>query len=485
MSSDRWQNYNIYVPYLIGFWRWGMFIFLKVLPALFYKQIKKIEPSDNYKQPIEKVSNEDVTIVVAVYQPPDGFFNTIKSIYDNKPAKILIVADITCVTDVSEICKEFDPQIVEILPEEKPGKRAALVSGIKASRTKITCLVDDDIIWCPTVIENMIIPFQHPNIGGVGIRQNAFIRTRFDIFDILNNMRLAVRYLEIKATTVIDKGCVCISGRTACYRTSVIQQEEMYKKFMKEKFLCLSVLSGDDKFLTRYVINNGYKTYHQLLHNCELSTPFEKGERLFKQFIRWSRNTWRSDFNALFIERKIWRNNPYTAFVMFDKIFVPFLMIGGLVYTLVLCFTHKSIFPQLFPSPDLENEKFVFDYQLFLAYIAWLLVSRTIKLYYYLWEYPSHIIIVPIFVLFQFFQAIIRIYALITVYERGWGTRKIEVKGNEIVRSISALKTFPPEVAIEIPAVQEISRSSSKDPAIQTILREDQVDVEQLYQKPD
>jgi hypothetical protein len=31
---------------------------------------------------------------------------------------------------------------------------------IKASRTKITCLVDDDIICCPIVIENMILPLK-------------------------------------------------------------------------------------------------------------------------------------------------------------------------------------------------------------------------------------------------------------------------------------------------------------------------------------
>jgi cellulose synthase/poly-beta-1,6-N-acetylglucosamine synthase-like glycosyltransferase len=453
-----------------------MFLFLKVIPSLFYRQIKKITPSDDLN--LEEVSNTDVTVVVAVYQPPDGFYNTIKSIADNNPAKILIVADITCVDDVKDICKDFDQNILEVLPEEKAGKRAALVSGIKASRTKITCLVDDDIIWCPTLIENMILPFQYSHIGGVGVRQNAFIRTRFDMFDILNNMRLAVRYLEIKATTVIDGGCVCISGRTACYRTDVIQREDMYEKFMKEKFLCLSVLSGDDKFLTRYVINNGYKTYHQLLHNCELSTPFEKGERLFKQFIRWSRNTWRSDFNAIFIERKIWRNNPYTAFVMFDKIFVPFLMIGGVVYTLILCFTHKSLLPNLLPSQDLENYKHTFDYQLFIAYIVWLLISRTIKLYYYLWEFPSHIIMVPVFVFFQFVQAFIRIYALITIYERGWGTRKIDVVGNEVVRSMPLSK---PQVIIDIPDTQEISRES----ASKFILKEDQVDHEQLYQKPD
>lgn len=430
--TSRWADYTIYIPYIIGFYRWGLFIFFKLIPTFFYKQIKLLPPSDDPEKPTELVNPSDVTVVVAVYEPPEGFYHTIKSLHDNSPYEILVVADITCSEHATEICKEFEN--VRVIPESKPGKRAALVTGIKHSRTKLTCLVDDDVIWCPTVVEQMILPFQYPNIGGVGIRQNAFLRTKWDVFDILNNMRLAVRYLEIKATTVMDKGCVCISGRTACYRTSVVQKEDMYDKFMNEKFLCLNVLSGDDKFLTRYVMNNQYKTYHQLLHNCELSTQFEKGKRLFQQFIRWSRNTWRSDFNALFIERKIWRNNFYTACVMFDKLFVPFFMLYGLIYTLVLCFTHSSwLHVSGFPSS--ESDRDVFDYQLFIAYMVWMFISRCIKLYYYLWEYPQHIIMVPLFILFQYAQALIRLYALVTLYERGWGTRTIEVKGNEVVRS--------------------------------------------------
>lgn len=438
---SRWENYSIYVPYIIGFYRWGMFIFFKLIPSFFYKQIKYVEDVN-----LEHIEAKDVTVVVAVYQPPDGFYETIKSIYENNPYEILIIADVTCANKTEEICKSFDQNIVKVIAEEKPGKRAALVTGIKASKTKITCLVDDDIIWCPTVIQNMILPFRYPIIGGVGIRQNAFIRSRFDLLDILNNMRLSVRYLDIKATTVVDKGCVCISGRTACYRTSVIQNEEMYESFMNEKFLCLNVLSGDDKFLTRYVIKNGYKTYHQLLHDCELSTPFEKGMRLFKQFIRWSRNTWRSDFNCLFVERKIWRNNPYTAILMFDKMFVPFFQIGGLVYTIVLCFTHNSLLPS-FLSGSGENSNTVFDYQLFVGYLIWLFVSRCIRLFYYLWEYPWHIFMIPLFIVFQYFQALIRLYALVTLYERGWGTRKINVKGNEIVRKIHVT---PPVQAVAV-----------------------------------
>ena len=78
--------------------------------------------------------------------------------------------------------------------------------------------------------------------------------------------------------------------------------------------------------------------------------------------------------------------------------------------------------------------------------------SRSLKLYYYLWEFPHHILYIPFFLLFQYAQALIRLYALLTLYERGWGTRKIEMNGNEIVRSVGVLK----ETTQFVPPTQEI-----------------------------
>jgi hypothetical protein len=128
-------------------------------------------------------------------------------------------------------------------------------------------------------------------------------------------------------------------------------------------------------------------------------------------------------------------------------------MMYGLIYTIVLCFTHKS-FIRIpgFPSGN-PSERGFFDWQLFTMYIVWQFISRGLKLYYYLWEYPRHILYIPLFLIFQYAQALIRLYALLTLYERGWGTRKIEVKGNEIVRSIQIPKL---QTQIAPPPTQEI-----------------------------
>jgi hypothetical protein len=134
-----------------------------------------------------------------------------------------------------------------------------------------------------------------------------------------------------------------------------------------------------------------------------------------KQLLRWSRNTWRSDITCLFIERAVWRNNTFTAIVMFDKIVTPFFLLYGMFFIPISSILRR-------------------DYVMFVGWLAWLVFSRILRLAYYFVKHPWHVIFIPFFIVFQYLQAIVRIWALFTLYERGWGTRNITLKGNTIER---------------------------------------------------
>jgi hypothetical protein len=69
-------------------------------------------------------------------------------------------------------------------------------------------------------------------------------------------------------------------------------------------------MSGDDKFMTRWVVKKGWKMRMQLSPECTLATTFKADGRFFKQILRWTRNTWRSDFKSLVLERTIWWRYP-------------------------------------------------------------------------------------------------------------------------------------------------------------------------------
>jgi hypothetical protein len=52
-----------------------------------------------------------------------------------------------------------------------------------------------------------------------------------------------------------------------------------------------------------------------------------------------------------------------------------------------------------------------------LSYLVWLFATRTLKLMPHLWNQPSHIIYVPAYILFGYYFAIMKVYALCTLHE--------------------------------------------------------------------
>jgi len=58
-----------------------------------------------------------------------------------------------------------------------------------------------------------------------------------------------------------------------------------------------------------------------------------------------------------------------------------------------------------------------------ISYLIWLMSTRTVKLLPHLWNRPQDIIHVPAFIAFGYYFAIMKLYALFTLHEVGWGTR--------------------------------------------------------------
>lgn len=85
----------------------------------------------------------------------------------------------------------------------------------------------------------------------------------------------------------------------------------------------------------------------------------------------------------------------------------------------------------------------------------WLLATRTAKLLPHLWYQPEHIIYVPAFIVFGYYFALMKIYALFTLHETGWGTRA--GIGDPVIATAAAAKAvFMPEKddPYEVPETQ-------------------------------
>ncbi|KAF9285047.1 hypothetical protein BGZ68_004183 [Mortierella alpina] len=395
--------FPVFVPLgVVGFYRYLWFA-IKLLAYFFYRPMMP-KSSPTYR------AEYDVTIVVPTIDAGEEFKEAAHSWLVNNPKEIIIITETKMKDALQELANSVDPSRIRVLTVPKANKRLQMVEGIRNTTSEIIVFADDDAIWPPTCLEYILACFEDPNMGGVGTSQTVKSVGRYQtVWEVLAGFRLTIRNIEIAASTHIDGGVCCLSGRTAAYRTCILQDPQFQYEFTHDFWLGKYPLnSGDDKFLTRWMVFHGWNTYVQICNEAELLSTFKNNWRFVKQVLRWTRNTWRSDFRSLFTERVIWKRHPYVAFTMVDKIFNPITLLSGPISVLVMAVEGKFHLP-------------IWD--IIISYIVWLMLTRIVKLLPHLFKRPQDLIWVPAFLIFGYYFAIMKIYALFTLHEVGWGTR--------------------------------------------------------------
>jgi cellulose synthase/poly-beta-1,6-N-acetylglucosamine synthase-like glycosyltransferase len=419
MGNLDYLSYVIFLlPSILGIYRWCMWFSLKFVVAILYKPIPlSLEP---------KLVPLDMTIVVPIYCPEKSNFVRCLRSWILSGSNVILVADKTCYDEVlswsleeyisDNILREGQLQVV---CENKPGKRLAMWNGLERVRTEVMCFVDDDSMWSSTVVLSLLSVYENDLVGGCGTLQRVRGKGKYrTVTEVMADMRLSMRYREVKATTYMGGYASCISGRTASYRTCVLRREGFRKFFLEDKFMGRLQSSGDDKCLTRWLfIQPDYKMYNQVCDECCVTTTFDDGLTFLKQTLRWARNTWRSDITTVFTYGDImWKKGFWLCIILIDRFIAPFTMIGGL-FLIIIGFIRY------------------YDPYLLLYWVLWLLFSRGVKLFTHFLKNPWDVKYLPIFIFYTYLSAMIKIYALCTLENRSWGTRPVKVdKNNNIVR---------------------------------------------------
>jgi len=376
---------------IIGFWRWGVWLVRKVVGARY----QPLAPSGY---------TTSTSIVTPVYnEDPQIFRNALESWLANSPNEIIAVIDYTDETCIQEFrkfeeaCAVTGAVTTKLIITRKPGKRAALVDGIQVANGEIVFLVDSDTLWEKDVLVRAIAPFEDPEVGGVTTRQNVLepktvAQRLFDLY-------LDIRYLEeIRFLAAAGDAVTCISGRTGVYRRSAILP--LMEDLLHETFWGQAVIAGDDKRLTNLVQARGWKVRYQ--ESARVYTPgFPHLRQFIRQRIRWARNSWRSDLRAIF-SGWLWRR-PVLAFHSVDRLFQPLTTLVAPTY-LVLSIIYRDWFAAI-------------------VILSWWFISRTVKIWMHLRRRRSSIAILPVYILFTYVFALIRIYAFFTMNHQSWVTR--------------------------------------------------------------
>lgn len=366
----------------------------------------------------DELKTSDVTIIVPTIDfDEDALTDAVRSWVVNEPKEIIFVTTENTRERLEEFSEKF-PGLIKVLVSDIANKRVQLVKGIQASNTKLVCFADDDAIWQDTFLIWLIAPFSgDEKLGGAGSNQvmrPCDLQNVATAYERIADLRLSGRMMEACATTVFDGSVSCLSGRTAIYHRKIFD-ETFESEFINESWFGNQLISGDDKFMTRWIVKKGWNMTMQVSPECTLATTFRADSAFFKQVLRWTRNTWRSDMNSLIFERHIWTRYPFQALMMCDRMISPLTLLSG---------------PILFVITVSQAENWL---MLLSIYILWISGSRTLRMLIHFRRCPEDILYLPTFIGYQYFFAVLKLYSLCTLHITAWGTRK-SVEFNGITR---------------------------------------------------
>lgn len=393
-AADFSGHALLYIPIgIIGFWRWGVWLFKKIC-ASFYRPI----PEENHPS-----IDMTLSVITPVYmEEPEIFRKALNSWQANNPNEIIAVID-----EIDEACRGVFLDFAagrpwaKLVVTSKPGKRAALADGIREATSEIVALVDSDAIWAHDIRGKVLAPFSDSQIGGVVTRQNCLNPHSIwqKITDIMWDLRNAD---EWPSQTAMGRALSCVSGRTAIYRRDILLPR--LDEFQNEILLGRKKESGDDKCLTRLIQKDGWKTYYQSTAQI-YSTATSSFNTFWKQRVRWSRNSYGSDITALFVERWVWKH-PYLTFFMIDRFISPFTLLFALIVFIVALSLNQWVAA--------------------LGIFAWWTLSRGVKTFPHLRRRPRDTLLVPVYAAVSFIIAAARVYSLITVRQQKWIRDRVE-----------------------------------------------------------
>ncbi len=196
---------------------------------------------------------------------------------------------------------------IRVLSRPHANKRRQMCCAIPEVQTKITVFADDDVTWPEKILPWILAPFENSRIGGVGTSQRLRRREHPNLWDFLGALYLERRNFDISATSHIDGGIPCLSGRTVAYRTDILQDPDFTYGFTHERWLHRYQLNADDdNFITRWMLSHGWDTHVQYCKEAEVQTTLEGNSNFLKQCLRWARSNWRSNLTSMFRERYVW-----------------------------------------------------------------------------------------------------------------------------------------------------------------------------------
>jgi len=235
---------------------------------------------------------QKVSIIVPVYnEPAENLRKCLQSVVDAEGDKeIIVVDDCSTTEETVAVIKEYGeryPDLVKVFKQEKNmGKRHAQVRAIEEAGSEIIVTVDSDTLVGHDAVLELIRPFSDPSVGAC--TGEVLIENQSTNF--LTSL-LQARYwaaFNFEREGLSRCGVVtCCSGPLSAYRKSFI---EIHKDdYVNERFLGTICTFGDDRHLTRMVLEDGHEVVYTRRAKAKTYTP-DTMRDFIRQQIRWKKS---------------------------------------------------------------------------------------------------------------------------------------------------------------------------------------------------
>jgi hyaluronan synthase len=352
-------------------------------------------------------------IIPVVDEPLELFRSVLDRIAAQRPTEVIVVINGPRNRPIEGVCAEVG---VRWCWTETPGKRHALKIGLGLATGEIAVLVDSDTIWTRTTLRELVKPFHDPQVGGVTTRQRILDPGRTPLTrwaDWLENVR---NEYSFPATSVL--GTVgCLPGRTIAFRRVILAR--YMGRFLSERFLGIVLEVSDDRTLTNYTLQAGYKTVYQATALVYTDAPTRLA-KLVRQQYRWARG---SQYNTLRMLPWMLRYAPVLSVFYVADILVPFVLVGSFAsWTVSIATGARAELYAALPFPYTSW----LSWAMLLGLAAFMTVlSLAVRFGQHFAYRPSDLTYLPLFMVVNTFVLMpIRVLGFVRMaHNGGWGTR--------------------------------------------------------------
>ena len=285
-----------------------------------------------------------------------------------------------------------------VLPEQNAGKRHAQDAAIGLGRGELVLTIDSDTQVAPDAVTRLVEQFADPRVGAAtgSVRVS---NAATNLLTRLIDLRYWVAFHQERASHSLFGAVLCCSGPLSMYRRTVLRKA--WPAYIAQTFRGEPCTYGDDRHLTNLVLGAGWRTVFTPYAGCITAAPTTMAGYL-KQQTRWNKSYYRE---LLWTLAFLPRLSRVMAVEVALQAALPFLLTIAIAATAVRAAT--------------EGPQVLVRYGAVVAVMAVLhcafALVRTRD-----WRFL-------LFVAYGFLHAglliPVRIRALLTLNDSGWGTR--------------------------------------------------------------